>query len=265
MRLARFFQIAAMALLLVGGLPGAAGASFITGAELNQLVADHLAGQGLQAEPRLNAGRKFPTCSEPIDIKQKFGGWRTVEVSCPAQPGWQLMVRTNLVHLAPAKLAKPASRAKNDQIRSRKQAPQEARPDKLVSAVFFDRPLRRGERIRPQDIYVASLSSRQAAGSFPDSQAVIGRELKTSVNAGKPVFARQLLPVWLVRKGEELLISANIGGILVETQGRALEDGQYGAWIKVENSRSGKILAARIMAEKKVSVNAKINSLSVVK
>ena len=262
MRLARFFQIAATGFLLAGILPSPATASFITGAELNQLVAEHLAGHGLQAKPRLSAGRKFPACSQPIAIKQKFGGWRTVEVSCPAKQGWQLMVRTNLAHLASARSAGPS---KTTQAGSRKLAAQEGPPDKQVRAVFFDRPLRRGERIRPQDIYVASLSSRQAAGSFPDSQSVIGREVKTAVNAGKPVFARQLMPVWLVRKGEEVLISATIGGILVETQGQALEDGQYGAWIKVENSRSGKILAARIMAEKKVSVNAKINSLSVVK
>ena len=262
MQLARSFQIACLAFFLAGCLPGPAAASFITGAELNQLVVDHLAGQGLQAEPRLSAGRKFPACSDPIDIKQKFGGWHTVQVSCPVKGGWQLMVRTNLAHLAPAK---PAGPRKTTQAGSRKPATREGQPDKLVRAVFFDRPLRRGERVRPQDIYVASLSSRQAAGSFPDSQAVIGREVKTAVNAGKPVFARQLMPVWLVRKGEEVLISATIGGILVETQGKALENGQYGAWIKVKNNRSGKILAARIMAEKKVSVNAKINNLPVVK
>ena len=179
----------------------------------------------------------------------------------PAQ-GWQLLVRTNLAHLAPAK---PAGPSKTAQAGSRKLAAQDGQPDKLVRAVFFERPLRRGERICPQDIYVASLSSRQAAGSFPDSQAVIGREVKTAVNAGKPVFARQLMPVWLVRKGEQVLISASIGGILVETEGKALENGQYGAWIKVKNNRSGKILAARILAEKKLSVNAKINSLPVVK
>ena len=255
-----------LAVLLTGLLamagPALAANSFVSGADINQIIIDQLAEKGITAKPRLGAERKFPACKKSIEIKQKFGSWRTVEVSCPAEQGWQLLVRTNLGHLAPAQ---PARLTKNDQGRSRKPAPYEAQPDKVVKAVFFDRPLRRGERIRPQDIYIASLSSRQAAGSFPDGQAVIGREVKTAVNAGKPVFARQLMPVWLVEKGDDILIHATIGGILVETQGRALEDGQYGAWIKVKNSRSGKILAARIMSEKKVSVNAKINSLSVVK
>ncbi len=42
--------------------------------------------------------------------------------------------------------------------------------------------------------------------------------------------------------------------ISVQMEGIALENGQFGDWIKVKNIKSGRIILAKVVAEKKVNV-----------
>ena len=42
--------------------------------------------------------------------------------------------------------------------------------------------------------------------------------------------------------------------ISVQMEGIALEDGQYGDWINVKNIKSGRIILAKVIGEKKVNV-----------
>ena len=53
-----------------------------------------------------------------------------------------------------------------------------------------------------------------------------------------------------------MLISSSAGGIGVDMVGFALEDGQFGEWIGVENASSGKTIHGKIIGEK-VAVIAK--------
>jgi flagella basal body P-ring formation protein FlgA len=42
--------------------------------------------------------------------------------------------------------------------------------------------------------------------------------------------------------------------ISVQMEGVALENGQYGDWINVKNSKSGRVILAKVIAEKKVNI-----------
>ena len=42
--------------------------------------------------------------------------------------------------------------------------------------------------------------------------------------------------------------------ISVQMEGVALENGQYGDWINIKNSKSGRIILAKVIAEKKVTI-----------
>lgn len=42
--------------------------------------------------------------------------------------------------------------------------------------------------------------------------------------------------------------------ITVQMDGIALENGQYGDWINVKNIKSGRIILAKVVAEKKVNI-----------
>ena len=54
-----------------------------------------------------------------------------------------------------------------------------------------------------------------------------------------------------------MLISSYTGGISVDMIGYALENGQIGEWIGVENASSGKMVRGKVTGEKKVTVIAK--------
>ena len=54
-----------------------------------------------------------------------------------------------------------------------------------------------------------------------------------------------------------MVISSYAGGISVDMVGYALENGQIGEWIGVENASSGKMVRGKITGEKKVSVITK--------
>ena len=60
-----------------------------------------------------------------------------------------------------------------------------------------------------------------------------------------------------MEEGNEVLISSYAGGISVDMVGYALENGQIGEWIGVENANSGKMVRGKITGEKKVSVITK--------
>ena len=46
----------------------------------------------------------------------------------------------------------------------------------------------------------------------------------------------------------------NSSHVSVQMEGIALEEGQYGDWISVKNIKSGRIILAKVIDEKKVSI-----------
>ena len=94
-------------------------------------------------------------------------------------------------------------------------------------------------------------------GAFFDPADLVGRRMKSSLTAQKPVLARHLHPDWMVEEGNEVLIVSAAGGISVDMLGFSLENGQIGDWVSVENASSGKTVRAKIIGEKKVAVLAK--------
>ena len=60
-----------------------------------------------------------------------------------------------------------------------------------------------------------------------------------------------------MEEGSEVLISSYGGSISVDMVGYALENGQFGEWIGVENASSSKIVRGKIVGEKKVTVITK--------
>ena len=65
----------------------------------------------------------------------------------------------------------------------------------------------------------------------------------------------------MVDSDSEVLIVSMGGGISVDMLGFALENGQFGDWINVENASSGKTIRQRLSV-KKVAVMAKKLTLS---
>jgi len=243
----------------------AAPAKELAGADVSRLIMERLAGEGLAGAPGIKPDRIFPACDSMPEIEPMFGSWNTVAVRCLTGSGWRFNIRTNLssrpapvpirdFQAGTAVKAGPGSRA-IDQVVSRAGSMQSVTDEIDVVALF--RSVSRNDMIGADDLVMVAVSERNAMGAFFDPADVIGRRVKIGVGVNQPLMARHLYPDYLVEEGNEVLITSSAGGISVDMVGYALENGQIGEWIGVENASSGKTVRGKITGEKKVAVIAK--------
>ena len=211
-----------------------------------------------------------------------FGTWKTVKVSCNDEGSWTVMVRTNLkTKVKTTKKVKKAKKAKampkkstvgsgktkvkaKETVKASAKVVKRQKQIETMSIIALGRSMSRGDVITPRDIITITVPVNAASGIFFNPEDVVGRKLKSSVTAKKPIQARHLKPKWLVEEDDEVVIQNQAGGISVNMVGLALENGQYGEWIKVQNVSSGIVIVGRIKNKKIISTNAKISPERVV-
>lgn len=247
------------AVMFAAPVAGAAGASTteLDGTDVSRLIVRKLAGQGLEGAPGIRPDRLFPACDTAPEIEPMFGSWNTVAVRCTAGSGWRFNIRTNLSSRpAPVPIrAFQAGVAVKAGTEGRAIDQAVARADTAVVAdeievVALARSVSRNDMIAADDLLMVAVSERNALGAFFDPADVIGRRVKIGVGVNQPLMARHLHPDYLVEEGNEVLISSYAGGISVDMVGYALENGQIGEWIGVENASSGKMVRGKITGEK---------------
>lgn len=251
------------AILLAGA--SAATAKELSGADVSRLIMETLVGEGLQGAPSIKPDRIFPACDSNPEIKPMFGSWNTVAVRCMGGSGWRFNIRTNLSRRpapVPIRDFRPGNGIKtsmNSRVIERAVARSESaeRVVDEVEVVALSRSVSRNDMIGADDLVMVAVSERNAMGAFFNPADVIGRRVKIGIGVNKPVMARHLYANYLVEKGSEVLINSAAGGISVDMVGYALENGQLGEWIGVENASSGKTVRGKITGEKKVAVIAK--------
>lgn len=231
----------------------------ITGKYINEIVTQFLLVKGVEATPNLNPARLFRKCDGSLTVNSMFGNFQTVRVECEDKIGWRVAVRTKIKLATPdaekterktiPKLAKNATR--NIMSKPVKKA-------ETARVVSLKRSMTRGDIITPEDVAFVDVSIREVVGVFFDKDDVVGRRLKTSVSAKKPVFARHLHPHWMVEKDQEVTLVNLSGAVAVSMLGYALENGQFGEWIKVKNANSNKIVYGRVINTKKIATGTNI-------
>ena len=255
------------AVMFTALVAGAAGASTneLDGSDISRLILDKLASQGLNAVPSIKPDRLFPPCDSKPEIEPMFGGWTTVAVRCATGSGWRFMIRTNLTSrpaLVPIRDFKPGlgvngpAKGQAIELAVARSEMATAVVDE-IEVVALARSVSRNDMIAADDLLMVAISERNALGAFFDPADVIGRRVKIGVGVNQPLMARHLHPDYLVEEGNEVLISSYAGGISVDMVGYALDNGQFGEWIGVENASSGKRVHAKITGEKKVTVITK--------
>ena len=271
------FGLFAVLLCLAGIKQANASASIpIIGADINKLVAETMLAKGLNGAPRLSKSRKFLACKNGMSVEPMFGTWKTVKVSCNDEGSWTLMVRTNLktkvktTKKAKAMPKKSTVDSRKPKVKAKKTVEASAKVVKrqkqieTMSILALGRSMSRGDVIMPRDIITITVPVNAASGVFFNPEDIVGRKLKSSVTAKKPIQARHLKPKWLVEEDDEVVIQNQAGGISVNMVGLALENGQYGEWIKVQNVSSGIVIVGQIKNKKIISTNAKISPKRVV-
>ena len=215
--------------------------SFTSAKELTKLLQNYLKNKGIESHPSIDKNKKFKSCDNQLKFFPLFKSWTTVEIVCSdPNNNWNIFVRTR-AHLA------------NKNIDS-----QEKSINNMI--VFSNKSLLKGHIIKKSDLKLFNAKKNVGPGIFNNINDLVGRKLKQNISLGFPIRSRHLHLDWIINKGDKIDIIQNAGGINISASGVALENGQKGEKIRVKNLSSEKRLVAWVINEKKVSIQAKINS-----
>ncbi len=115
------------------------------------------------------------------------------------------------------------------------------------------RALARQQEVAPQDVELRAVSlDGVRIEALP--RDVRGTKATRAVAPGQILLPHMLQPVPMVRRGDQVAIAVNVGGLNVSTLGVAAMDGRLGQAIKVTNSDSGKAIVARVVGRGAVEV-----------
>ena len=255
----RMLAPVAAILMMTSVAAASATAAGLTGDEVTILITERLAAENLQGAPVIASNRIFPDCAGKVEILPMFGSWHTVNVACSSRSGWRFAIRANVSNGTSARASdwrSGGSASISGLVTSKKPAAHH-KIAVSVQVVALNRSVRKGDIITADDIALVKVAERNAIGAFKSDDDLVGRRLKSSLTAGKPVRTRHLEPDYMVTKDAEVIISSKAGVVNVDVVGIALEDGQFGEWIKVQNASSGQSVFAKVISEKKVTVVAK--------
>ncbi len=96
--------------------------------------------------------------------------------------------------------------------------------------------------ITPSESWLA----RVPAGAIQNPEQIVGMQARQSIQPNQLIKERLLRPPLVIQKGHRLNAQVLQPGFTISTQVVALQDGAKGDTIKVENSKTGKLLFARI-------------------
>ena len=172
----------------------------------------------------LDSRLRLTACPAPLDTsipgKQSLTGNVTVLVSCQPE-NWQVYVPVRIRLLLPR--------------------------------VVASKPLARGAVLTAEDLVVQLVETRFQRGIvFDHPEQIIGSKVKRAVNMGEAVQGNDIC---LVCRNDSVLIKAGGGGLNIVTQGTALSDGSLGDQIRVQNTKSKRVVDAIITGVGEVTVN----------
>jgi flagella basal body P-ring formation protein FlgA len=112
-----------------------------------------------------------------------------------------------------------------------------------ATVVVAAHPLPRGKEISDSDLMMIRQDIGQLRSSyFTNSENVIGNILTRSMSSGQAFSSKNVRPPLLVHRGDEVTISASIGGLQVRVKGQALKDAAQGERVSVRNKQSKRVV-----------------------
>ena len=220
--------------------------SGISGKTIKNTIENTLALKKIAATPIINEKKLYPNCARELNVSPTLGNWKTVTVECVGNSGWKIIIRNKFI--STSNKSKMLNNAEANTNFSKQHSLKE------VKVAAIKRSIRRGDVITPSDVIEISIPEFKATDIFPNYMDLIGRRAKTTIRALTPVFSRQLETNFLIKEDMKVTIIYHGKHISVQMEGIALENGQYGDWINVKNTKSGRVVLAKVIAEKKVNV-----------
>lgn len=199
---------------------------------LEQSVTDYLQRSQIEGRHEVDVNRLDPRlrlaqCDVPLSTRLESPtqpvGRTTVRVSCEGSSPWSVFVPAQ-VHL-------------------------------YREVVVASRPLKRESVLEPEDV---SLAERDVGllnqGYLTQLDQALGNKLTRGTQPHQVITPNQISLAEIVRKGDQVVISAKNAAINVRMPGEALDDGALGTQIRVKNIRSGRTIKARVVGAGHVEV-----------
>ncbi len=189
---------------------------------LKQAVQQHILGGGADtyttvSTPTLDRPLTLPYCENTPETFDPPGSRsssrRTVGVRCPG--GWTLYVPTRITM--------------------------------LVEMVQLVRPIGPGQALSAEDLTIVRHPvSSMPLGYIGGIEQAIGQISRQPLAEGTMLRPTHLRAGNAVTRGQDIRVVVERAGLHIESSGSALADGAIGAWVKVKNSHSGRIVEGRV-------------------
>ena len=208
--------------------------NLMNGAMIKQQAQTYFKKNNLGLSLIVSDKRTFFPCSSFLEFSQRTkNDWTTILVTCPNEI-WSTLCR------------------------SKQCAGNLVVDDKMLvfvarMFVVLTKNISKGQVVSRDDIVLIDRPSTKFHGAFKDIKEVVGRKAKVSLASGTVVKARHLETVYLINKEDTVLVIAQNNKLIITTSAKALEEGQLGDMISIENINSKKVLKAIITGRKKVS------------
>ena len=123
------------------------------------------------------------------------------------------------------------------------------------TVMVASRTLPRGHVLTADDLVIEQRDvSRLLSGYISNVKGVMGQRLKAQLIAGRILTPAMLQVDIAVKRGQTVTLSVAIGGINIQMSGKALMDGAIDQRIRVENTKSGRIVEGIVRSREHVEV-----------
>ncbi|TPE54933.1 flagellar basal body P-ring formation protein FlgA [Maribrevibacterium harenarium] len=126
----------------------------------------------------------------------------------------------------------------------------------LIEGVKASVPINRGEAITRSNTALGKVDISTIRGHiYTDTNPPYGMIAKRTIRINDFITDNHTELPDVIRKGNQVLITARSGAIIVKMNGEALEDGAIGEQIRVRNNSSGRIVYGKVVSDSEILVN----------
>jgi flagella basal body P-ring formation protein FlgA len=126
-----------------------------------------------------------------------------------------------------------------------------------VATAVTTRPLTRGETVKASDIAIERRPKAEVgADGIAAADDAVGLAVRQPVRQGQPLHRNDLMKAELVHRDDAVSLIYEVPGILLTTQGKALEPGALGDVISVLNVQSKRTIQGIVTSPNRVTIRA---------
>lgn len=172
-------------------------------------------GDGSRVEIAPTAAGYMQRCRESLSVSiMGHGSYRTAEVECPS-PRWTIYAGILL--------------------------------QRTEHVLVTTRSVPLGQRLAKSDLQVVPMASGSVTGDPISARDVIGKKAAVPLAAGQIITRDQIVVPLAIRNGDKVVIHWTGAGVVVTVAGTALESGDSGQTILVENDESHRPVMAAVV------------------